>query len=145
MHPHIGIRALDARPLAEGIAKAVDHRVLDAQRRELEALQRALLRRDVDAQRALDTEVARPVDGAHRCVEVVLVAIVEFADAPQDARGEPRPEVRAVAGVPAAGEGDAAGHRAGGDTEIRELAHQKLLEAARTGREPMEQLRLRTV
>ena len=88
MHAHIGIGAVDARALAERVAKPVAHRVLDAQRRELEALQRALLRRDVDAQRALDAEVARPVDGLRRGVEILLVAVVELADAPEDARGD---------------------------------------------------------
>src|SRR5205085_12475337 len=89
MHAHVRIRALDARPLAERLAKPVADRVLDAQSGELEALQRTLLRRDVDAQRAIDAEVPWPVDGAHRGIEVVLVAIAEFGHPPEDARSEP--------------------------------------------------------
>src|SRR6185503_4926994 len=59
---HFGRGALDARALAERIAEAVAHRVLDAQRGELEALERALLRRDVHAQCALHGEEPRPVE-----------------------------------------------------------------------------------
>src|SRR5436189_123273 len=48
VHTNVGIRAIDAWALAERIAKAVAYGVLDPQGRELEAFERALLRRDVD-------------------------------------------------------------------------------------------------
>src|SRR5262249_28143194 len=54
VYAHVGTRAVAVGPAAEPLAKAVADRVLDAQGGELEALQRALLRGDVDTQRAFD-------------------------------------------------------------------------------------------
>ena len=82
MHSYVGGGALDVRPPAAGITEAVAHGVLDPQGGELQALERAFLRRDVDAQRSLDAEVIRPIDGSHGRIQVVLVAVFELAYAP---------------------------------------------------------------
>src|SRR6185295_4489134 len=59
---------------------------------------------------ALEREQARPVHLARRLVKILLAGIVEPGDAPEDARGEARPEVRRVADLPVARERGAAGH-----------------------------------
>src|SRR5690606_25856613 len=59
---HVGGALVDRGPPALLVAEAVAHRVLDGQRRELEALQRRARRGDVDADRAVRAEVLRPGD-----------------------------------------------------------------------------------
>jgi hypothetical protein len=132
MHAHVRVCALHVRPAAERVAEAVAHRVLDLERGELQALERALLRRDIDADRAFDGKVARPVDGLGGGVDVVLAGVGELADAPEDPRGYARPQVRLVGDVPTTAESYASGYA----TQILrsqglQLLEQKFLEAAR--------------
>ena len=91
------------------VAKPVAHGVLDSQRDEFEAFQRALLRRDVDAKRPLDREERGPVHRARRFVDVVLACVAEFGDLPQHPGSEPRAQVGRVADCVIALECDAAG------------------------------------
>src|SRR5689334_5997965 len=100
MHAHVRIGPVDARTLSARVAEPIAHSVLDTQRGEFQALERTLLRGDIDAQRALDAEVARPIDAFYGGVEIVLVAVVELRDPPEDARCDPRPEIRPIARVP---------------------------------------------
>ena len=79
--------------------------------------------------------MARPIDALHRVIELVLVPIVEFRDAPEDARGDARPEVGAVAVFPTAGECHATRHRTRGNAQPRQLLHQLRLQAARAAGE----------
>src|SRR4029077_10506535 len=104
-----GRGAIDVGPAAELAAEAIADRILYLERGEFEAFQRALLRRDVDADFLLHGEIPRPVDSARRVVQVFLVAIREFADLPEHARRGARPEIRAVAGLPVAAERDPSG------------------------------------
>src|SRR6266849_5267898 len=50
--PHIGSGALDVGPLPRRVAKTIAHRILDPQRGEFHALERALLGGDIDPQSA---------------------------------------------------------------------------------------------
>src|SRR5262245_38278715 len=136
MNAHIGRCAVDARPFAERIPEAVADRVLDAQRGELEALERALLRRQIDAQRALEREVARPIERLGRAVDVFLAAIPEVADQPKYPRHHPRPETGPLTHVPAAAAGNAAGHfgKLAG-AERTQLLQQQILKSPRRGGE----------
>ena len=126
----------DVGPLADRVAEAVAHGILDAQRGELEALQRRTHGGDMDADAAAHVEQARPFDLARQAIDVVLGAIVGAGDTPQHARGDARFEIDAVAGLPAAAEADAARHRldvarAGGG----HVLGQQRLQPARAGRE----------
>src|SRR5260221_13836317 len=100
MNPHVGRRPVHVGPAPLRVAETVARGILDAPGGEFQALQRALLRGDVDPDASFDGKVLRPVDRLRRCIDVVLVAVVELADAPEDARGDPRPEVGAVADLP---------------------------------------------
>jgi hypothetical protein len=76
------------------------------------------------------------VDGFRLLVDVGLVGIGKGMHFPQDARSDARPEVRPVANVPAAAEGDAAWHlHRVLRSEGLQLAQQQSLEAARRGGE----------
>jgi putative N6-adenine-specific DNA methylase len=71
----IGLVRIDARALAGGFTQQVADRVLDAQRGEVEALERAAVRGGVHAQRVLRRDPFRPVDAVRELVHVVLVAV----------------------------------------------------------------------
>ena len=147
MHAHIRIGAINIRPAAERFAETVADRILDAQGGEIEARQRALLRRYVHAQRTLHREQAQPVHPARSFVNVLLARIVELGDAPEDPRSQARPEIRQVANAPVSRERDAARNlfhtlRA----QRRELGGKQRLQAARGRRKEMfHRLSVRTI
>ena len=91
-------------------AKAVTDGVLDAQRDEFEALERALLRRYIDTQRPVDREKRGPIDRGDRVVDIAFARIVEFRDLPEHARSEPRAQVGRVAAGRIAVEGHSTRH-----------------------------------
>src|SRR5262249_44991193 len=136
MDSHVRRRAVDVRAPAQLVAEAVANRVLDLERGELEAFERALLRGDVDTQGALDLEVFRPVDGLRRGVEVRFAAVLELAYSPEDPGCDSRPEVRAVAGLPGARKGCPA-RRDGAALNSKggKLLFENRLEPSRTARE----------
>src|SRR5437763_1610666 len=80
---------VDARPLAVLVAHPVADGVLDAQRSEVEAFQRAALRGGVDAQRLARRDPVRPRDGQGERVEIALVAVRALADLDQHTLREP--------------------------------------------------------
>ena len=91
-------------------------------------------------------EVAHPVHLARRVVEVVLVRVLEFADAPEHARGDARPEVGAVADLPVARRTRRRPGTAAVFFAPREVSsgEKQRLQAARAGREEVLQNGLRT-
>ena len=136
MDAHVGRRPVDVGALAERVAEAVAHGVLDLQRREFEALQRALLRSDVDPYFSLDRKEFLPGNRTAKCVDIVLVPVLELADAPQDARGDARFEVDPIAGLPGSREGYASGYAAGITASQRDdFLEKQLFQAARSAGE----------
>src|SRR6266581_1474972 len=141
MHAYVGTGALDVGAPPRRVAKTIAHRILDPQRGEFEALERALLGGDVHPQGTLDAKEPRPLDRTRRVVDALLVAIAEIGDFPQHARSDARPKVGCVADFPAAAER----HPAGDSGSLRsfqrdEFAKQQILEPARRAGEE----RLRT-
>jgi len=81
---------------------------------------------------ALHAEQAHPVHLARRFVDVLLAGVVEFGDAPKDARGEARPEIRRVTDPPFTRKRGAAGHLLDALRAQRgELVGEQRLQAAR--------------
>ena len=75
-HARVGPAGLDAGPHAARLgAEAVGDRVLDAQRGEVEALERAVLRGGLDLEGLLRREPDLPGHAARDGVEVVLAAV----------------------------------------------------------------------
>ena len=137
---HVGRARVDRRPLAAGRgAELVDDRVLDAHRAEARVPDPVVDAGEVDGQRGVDVEVARPVDSLCGLVELVSVCGLAARHREQDAAGEPRPQAGAVRRLERAGEGDA-----GADLlDVRraqpaELAGEQRLESAGDGREEGE-------
>src|SRR5262249_57051435 len=89
-------------------AVPIAHRVLDPKRGEFQALERRARRGDVDAQRAVGTEPARPVERVGELVHVAVVAIRAAAYSPQNAARETTLEVRVIGERQVARESDAA-------------------------------------
>src|SRR4051812_11003909 len=136
MNAHVRRRTIHVGPAADLVAKEIAHRVLHFQRGELEALQRAFLRRDVDPYALLYGEVFRPGERPRRVVQVLLVPVGELAHAPKDARSDARPEVRPVADLPGSAERDPSGGlRRSLGAERHKLLEEQFLEPARTARE----------
>ena len=114
----------------------VGDRVLHAQRHEIEALHRAAMRVGLDLERALGGEVVAPAHLLRLRVDVVLVAIREARDAPEDAARDARVQVRLVHEVEGSGESDAGLGGLGMErAEANELLGEDAGEAARAGRE----------
>ena len=136
MDPHVRRGAIDVGPAAELVAEPVADRVLHLQRRELEALQRALLRRDVDPDLPLHGKVPWPVHCLYGGVVVVFVLVGEIRDAPKDPRRDARPEVGAIADLPGAAERDPSGRLLQFfSTKGRQFLEKQLFQATRTARE----------
>src|SRR5688572_6259854 len=131
MNTDLRRRALHVGALAQGVAKPVADGVLDAQRGELEALERALLRGEIDAQAALHVEELRPVERFRSCINILLIAIRERIDFPKNARRDARPQVGSITDVPTARKGDSPGdNRRLRSAQRLELLGKKLFEAA---------------
>ncbi len=107
---HVRLGGIHAGALAGFGAEAVAYRILDAQCGEIQALQRTADRRHVDTQRAAHGEELVPGDAACQSVDVLFAPVGAAGDAPEDAGGQAAPQVGAIAGVPVAGEADAAGN-----------------------------------
>ena len=103
----------------------------------------AFVRVGVDLEGALDAEVGVPAHLLRALVDVALVAVVEARDAREDARGEPRFEVRRVGELEGALEVDARVARL--DllrAQPGELLGQRAREPARAGREELHRGRV---
>ena len=97
---HVRRARVHRRPQAAGGgAELVDDRVLDAHRAEARVPDPVVDAGEVDRQRVVHREVARPVDGLRGLVEVVAVGGRPARDRQQDAAGDPRPEAGAVRGL----------------------------------------------
>src|SRR5437879_2565535 len=108
MNAHVRtVLAHGGSPARDG-AMTVAHGVLDPERRELQALQRRARRRNIDAQRAIGAEPARPVEVICQRMDVAFVAVSAIADAPEDATCEPALEIGAIRELKRAGKGDPA-------------------------------------
>jgi len=115
---------------------AIDHRVLDAQGRELAAAQRRLRCGEIDAQQLIRAEPLLPRDRACRGIDIVFIGVVATQDAPKDAAREARMKVGRISNPQSASERNAAGfYRATGRSVSREFLREELLESARADRE----------
>ena len=117
-------------------AHPVADRVLDPQRGEVEALQRAALRRRVDTQRLPRRDPVRPGDALGELVEIVLVAIRAFADLDQHPLRQPALEVEQHHLARVTGQGHAAAHRTHRSLrqQARHLFGQQRLDAGGAGK-----------
>ena len=88
-----GCRVSTLGAFAGRVAQQVADRVLDAQRGEVQAAQRAVLRGGVDAQGLPRRDPLRPGDRARQRVEVVLVVVAALADLDQHALRQPAFEI----------------------------------------------------
>ncbi len=107
----VGPRGVDVRPLAVLVAHPVADGVLDAQRGEVEAPERAALRGRVDAQRLARGDPLRPVDRARQRIQIALVAVRSFGDLDQHPLCKPALEIEEHHLARVAGERDTAAHR----------------------------------
>ena len=110
----VGAARVDARARAGGLAHHVAHAVLDAQRGEIEALERRALRRHIDLDGLRGRHPVGPAHAAGERVEIVFAAVGRLGDAPQHALREAAAEVERHRFVCAAGQLDAAAARARG-------------------------------
>jgi len=108
----IGPHGVDIGARTVLVAHPVAERVLDAQRGEVEALERASVRGAVDAQRLARRDPVRPRHAARQLVQVALVAVRTLGDLDQAALREPALEIEHHDLVRVAGERDAAARRA---------------------------------
>ncbi len=111
LNPDVGLARIDARAAARVASETITDGVLDAQRDELEAPERTLLRRDIDPDRLPRQEPEWPRRLQCQTIDVVLAGIGRPRDPPEDAGGNPRVEVGAVADRPFAAEMHPAGNR----------------------------------
>ena len=95
MDANIRLAGVDARPAIAFLTETIADRILDTQGDEVEALQRAFDRGDINAQRLRRQEPARPVDAQCQLVDVVFLAVATCGDAAEDARGDARMQVMA--------------------------------------------------
>src|SRR5581483_4215093 len=138
---HVGRARIDVRSAAPVGAEAVAHGVLDAQGREVEALQRRAGRIHVDAYRLPLAEPLGPRQREGGVVDVLLAPVRRGAEPQQHPRREARPEVGRVARGEVAAERDAARHGAGVErAERHELVDEQRFQPARAGREQIEAL-----
>ena len=72
----IGLADVDVRALAGGFTQLIAHRVLDAQRGEVQAAQRAARGGGVHTQGVLRRDPLRPVDAAGQFIQRLLVAVL---------------------------------------------------------------------
>ena len=136
IHPHVRRGGVDARPFAACLAKLVADGVLDFQGDEIQAAQGALDRADLDAESLLDVEIASPGQGQRGAVDVFLAAVGLFCQPPQDAAGDPAPQVDAIAQRQVADKTDAAvGGGYVGCAEFFQLGGQRSFQATRAGGE----------
>ncbi|MPN24420.1 hypothetical protein SDC9_171819 [bioreactor metagenome] len=111
MDTDIGVARFDIRSFAEILPETVANRVLDAQSHEIERLQRTFDRRRHHAHGVGDRKVIRPQLAHGQTVDVLLLDVRPLDDMPQDARGDTRLQVGAVADRPLAREKHPAVHR----------------------------------
>ena len=111
VHAHVRFARVDVRPLAGIGTEAVADRVLDAQRDELQTLERTLDRRHIDANRLCRREPLAPRAVESELVDIVFLGVTTVRDAPEDARGDARMQVGGIAGRPVGDEMHAAGNR----------------------------------
>ena len=91
---HVGCAAVDARTPSGEFAEAVADRILDAQRREVDALERAARRARVDAKRYVGTEPALPLRRAGNVVNIAAVPVFGVRDTHQNAACKTRMQAR---------------------------------------------------
>ena len=82
--------------VAGGSAQRVDDAVLELQRAEMSMRDGRMAAAEVARQRGRGAEVHRPVDGAHRRVELLRIARLEAGDFQEHAAGDPRPQAGAI-------------------------------------------------
>ena len=109
----VGEAGVDAGALACAFTQVVADGIFDAQAGEVEALQVAAARDDVDAQGVLRGDPVGPVDATGHDVDVVFVAVDAGGDAPEDALGQAALQIEAH-GVVAQGVLSLGGGRGGG-------------------------------
>src|SRR6266571_414976 len=133
---HLGRARVHVGPAPAVGAKAVAHRVLDAQGGEFEALQRRAARVDVDANALSLAEPVGPAQRERRFVDVLFAAAGSAGKPHQHAGCEPRLEVGAQAGPHVAFERDPARNRS--DllrAELLQLVGEERFEASGAGSE----------
>ncbi len=85
---HIGPARVDIGPHIELGAKAVGNRILDFQRRKIQAGQRAVLGGDLDLEGLFGREPDFPCDVGRRVVEVLLASVLVVLQLDEHALGE---------------------------------------------------------
>jgi hypothetical protein len=138
VHTHIRVDRVDAGARACLFAHAVADGVLHAQGDEVDAPERRAHGRGVDAQRAARRKPALPRQTAGQLENVIFLAVAAVTDAPQHAGGDAAFQIDHIDQLPAAFEGDAAGHDL--DVvcvELHQFLGQHCLEPARAGREEL--------
>ncbi|KDA51810.1 hypothetical protein L963_1698 [Leuconostoc mesenteroides subsp. cremoris T26] len=139
----IGPLGLDAGPHAAGLgAEAVGDRILDAQGREVEALQRAVLRGGLDLEGLLRREPDLPGHAARDGIEVVLAAVGRVREFDQNALREPAVQVELERLAPIGTHAHAAAQGqqvlAGAAGERVDLLREEVFDAGGAGQEKRE-------
>ncbi len=136
MDAHVRFHGVHAGPFAAVRAEAVAHGILDQQRDELQAFQRAADRGGIHAYGMGHIEPALPLQLECCLVDILLGAVLRFLDAPQDAAGDAALQIGPVTQRPVAGET----HAAFGTAHILpahlvQIGQQDSFQAARAGGE----------
>ena len=115
---------------AGGLAEAIADRVLDPERDEIQALQRALLGADLHLDRATGGKPFVPGQVMRGLKNIMLIAVGAVKDAPQDTAGNPAVEIDHVTEGKRAGKGHPAG-------DVRRILRAQLLQlGAQHGLQP---------
>ena len=123
MHPHARALERNVGPRAGGESQRIDDAVLELERPEVSVGDRGVPPAEIARQGGAGRQVRRPVDLAHRGMELIRVARIETSELDEHTVGDARPEARAVDALERAEEG-----RAG--RALAHLAHPAPLELA---------------
>ncbi len=134
------VSTLGRRPARFG--EPIGDRVFDAHRGELRVAQRVVDAGRIDRDGAVGADVVLPRQRADRVVELIGGRRGNASEREQHARGDARPQQRAVAALERTGERDAGGQRAHAANPRRaQLIAEKRLGALGAGREEVEAIR----
>src|SRR5256886_17682436 len=123
MYPHARALERNVGPRAGGESQRIDDAVLELERPEVSVGDRGVPPAEIARQGGAGRQVRRPVDLAHRGMELIRVARIETSELDEHTVGDARPEARAVDALERAEEG-----RAG--RALAHLAHPAPLELA---------------
>src|SRR2546430_8948749 len=107
MYPHARALERNVGPRAGGESQRIDDAVLELERPEVSVGDRGVPPAEIARQGGAGRQVRRPVDLAHRGMELIRVARIETSELDEHTVGDARPEARAVDALERAEEGRA--------------------------------------